>query len=146
MIAEVAERSGFTPSTLRYYEALGLMPAATRTIAGYRLYDDTSLARLAFISRAKQLGCTLEEISDLTAAWEADRCEPIQARLRDLVAAKITETQERVSEAVAFVAQLQQAAFTLSDHTPDGPCDEDCGCASPVADGPTSVPLVSPSR
>jgi len=142
-IAEVAERAGFTPSTLRYYEELGLVPPVTRTPAGYRLYDDSTLARLAFISRAKQLGCTLEEISDLLAAWEGDRCEPVQARLRDLVATKITEAHERVAETLAFTAQLQQAALTLSGHTPDGPCDEDCGCTSPAAHTPTSVALTA---
>ena len=69
-IAEVARRSGFNTSTLRYYEALGLVPPAGRTSAGYRLYDDSSLARLAFVSRAKQLGCTLEEITELATAWD----------------------------------------------------------------------------
>lgn len=60
-IAEVARRSGFSPSTLRYYEDIGLLPPAARTEGGYRAYDDGSLARLAFIARAKQLGCTLEQ-------------------------------------------------------------------------------------
>ncbi len=52
-IAEVAARSGFSTPTLRYYEDIGLMPAAERTDAGYRSYDDTALKRLRFISRAK---------------------------------------------------------------------------------------------
>ncbi|MDT7732778.1 MAG: hypothetical protein QOK45_3065, partial [Mycobacterium sp.] len=103
-IAEVARLTGFTPSTLRYYEELGLVPPVGRTSAGYRLYDDSSLARLAFVSRAKQLGCTLEEITDLSVAWEGERCEPIQARLRELVAAKITQAHERVAEMIAFTA------------------------------------------
>jgi DNA-binding transcriptional MerR regulator len=133
-IAEVAKRSGFTPSTLRYYEELGLVPPVGRSPAGYRMYDDSSLARLAFISRAKQLGCTLEEITDLAVAWDGERCEPIQTRLRALVSAKIAEAKDRVQEMVAFTAQLQQAAEVLAWHTPDGPCDDDCGCASTAAD------------
>src|SRR3954453_14786356 len=129
-IAELAERSGFSSSALRYYEELGVLPPAGRTPAGYRLYDDSSLARLAFISRAKQLGCTLEEITDLAVAWEGERCEPIQTRLRELVAAKLADAHIRVQEMVAFTAQLQQAADVLGHHTPDGPCDDDCGCAT----------------
>ena len=70
-IAEVAQRSGFTPATLRYYEDLGLLAPAGRTDAGYRLYDDTSLDRLRFISRAKQLSCSLDEIADLAKVWTA---------------------------------------------------------------------------
>ena len=131
-IAEVAKRSGFNASTLRYYEELGLLPPAGRTAAGYRVYDDSSLARLAFVARAKQLGCTLEEITDLAAAWEGRQCEPIQSRLRELVKAKIGGAQSRICEMVALTAQLQQAAVALGAHTPDGPCDDDCGCAAPT--------------
>jgi DNA-binding transcriptional MerR regulator len=129
-IAEVANRSGFTASTLRYYEELGLVRPACRTAAGYRLYDDATLARLAFIARAKQLGCTLDEITDLAVAWDGERCEPVQARLRELVEARIADAQDRIAEMVTFTVQLQQAAATLGRHTPDGPCDDECGCAT----------------
>lgn len=84
-IAEAARRTGFSSSTLRYYEDISLLPPAARTEAGYRAYDDGALARLAFIARAKQLGCTLDEIADLATAWEGGRCEPVQSRLRDRV-------------------------------------------------------------
>jgi DNA-binding transcriptional MerR regulator len=52
---------------------------ATRTDAGYRLYDDDTLARLAFISRAKQLGCSLEEITDLVDLWDVSGAGPCNA-------------------------------------------------------------------
>ena len=115
-IAEVARRSGFPASTLRYYEDVGLVPAAGRTDAGYRVYDDRSLAKLAFVARAKQLGCTLDEIADLVTAWEGERCEPVQDRLRGLVESKIADTQTRLGEMVAFTAQLHEAAAALRAH------------------------------
>ena len=49
-IAEVADRSGFSAPTLRYYEQVDLLPAPRRTAAGYRAYDESVLARLAFIA------------------------------------------------------------------------------------------------
>ena len=67
-IKDVAAASGFTAATLRYYERIGLLPEASRTPAGYRTYDQRTVERLAFIARAKQLGCTLEEIAGLTPA------------------------------------------------------------------------------
>lgn len=141
-IAEVARRSGFPASTLRYYEDVGLVPAAGRTDAGYRVYNDRSLAKLAFIARAKQLGCTLDEIADLLTAWEGERCEQVQARLRALVESKIGETQVRIGEMAAFAAQLHEAAATLGGHTPDGPCDDHCGCTTTTAAaGPTVIAL-----
>ncbi len=95
-IKEVAGASGFTAATLRYYEQIGILPTSTRTPAGYRTYDDRTLDRLAFIARAKQLGCTLEEITRLTTAWEGGQCGPIQDQLRDLVAGKIHAAQTQI--------------------------------------------------
>lgn len=149
-IADVAERSGFTPATLRYYEEIGLMAPVGRTDAGYRLYDDASLERLRFIARAKQLGCTLEEVTDLATAWDGGECGPVQDRLQATVEAKVTEAHARIAELTAFAADLQRAAATLAAHRPDGPCDDECGCTTdtptagtaPVTAG-TSVPLIA---
>src|SRR5262245_28745297 len=91
-IKDVVERSGFSAPTLRYHEEIGLLPQPARTAAGYRTYDERTVERLAFIARAKQLGCTLEEIADLTTAWDGGRCGPIQDRLRTLVADKLAAT------------------------------------------------------
>jgi hypothetical protein len=85
---------------------------------------------LAFIARAKQLGCTLEEITDLVVAWDGGECGPIQGRLRRLVASKLTDAQQRTVELVTFTAELQQAAATLERHRPTGPCDDRCGCTT----------------
>ncbi len=60
-ISEVAERSGFAASALRFYEAEGLI-AATRTPGGRRQYQRTVLRRLAFIRAAANVGLSLEEI------------------------------------------------------------------------------------
>ena len=108
-IKEVADASGFTTATLRYYEQIGLLPEATRTPAGYRLYDQRTLDRLAFIARAKQLGCSLDEITGLTAAWDGGECGPVQDQLRRLVAGKIGAAHSQIAELVTFAAELQQA-------------------------------------
>lgn len=141
-IAEVARRSGFPSTTLRYWEDVGLLPPAPRTPAGYRTYDDADLARLAFVARAKQLGCTLEEIGDLVTTWDGAECEPVQHRLRHLVDAKVGETHDRIAELTAFAAQLRDAAVQLTARTPAGPCDDRCGCAAPVG-ATTPVPLAA---
>lgn len=147
-IGQVAERTGFTPSTLRFYERHGLLEPTGRTDAGYRLYDDASLARLGFIDRAKQLGCTLEEIGDLAELWEADDCGPVQARLHELVTARIADAQRRTSELVAFTAQLQTAAAHLGGDPADGPCNAGCACLAdpPDSTGGDSTPVVLGQR
>ena len=90
----VADASGFTPATLRYYEQIGLLETS-RTPAGYRVYDQRTLDRLAFIARAKQLGCSLEEITGLIVAWDGGQCGPIQDQLRELVAGKMRPLRTR---------------------------------------------------
>ena len=138
-IGEAAERSGFTPSALRYYEGIGLVEPSTRSGAGYRLYDDGNLARLAFIARAKQLGCTLEEITDLVDIWEGEHCDPVQRRFHDLVTDKLAAAERQIAELTALAAQLRQAAAQLAGPASDGPCTVECACmalqvtATPVA-------------
>ena len=129
-IKEVADASGFTAATLRYYEQIGLLPEASRNAAGYRMYDERTLERLAFIARAKQLGCSLEEIAGLTTAWDGGQCGPIQDQLRRLVAGKIAAAQQQIVELTRFTNELQHAAVALERHRPDGACDSDCGCVS----------------
>ena len=97
-IAEVARRSGFSAATLRYYEDIGLLPEPGRSPSGYRQYDDHAVERLAFIARAKQLGCTLEEIAELSMAWDGRECGPVQDRLGALVAAKQADVRARIAE------------------------------------------------
>lgn len=144
-IAEVAQRSGFTPATLRYYEDLGLLTPTSRTDAGYRLYDHTSLERLRFIARAKQLGCSLDEIADLASAWDGGRCATVQERLRTTVDAKISEAHAQIAELTTLAADLQRAAAGLSSQPVDGPCDDTCGCTTDTAPASlgTSVPLIT---
>ena len=136
-IKEVADASGFTAATLRYYEQIGLLPEPSRTPAGYRMYDQRTLDRLAFIARAKQLGCSLDEITGLTTAWDGGKCGPIQDQLRELVAGKITAAQNQIAELVTFSAELQQAAAALERHRPEGACDSTCGCVSDANDTET---------
>ena len=129
-ISEAAGRSGFSASALRYYEGIGLVVRATRTGAGYRLYDDDTLACLAFISRAKQLGCTLEEITDLIGIWDGERCGPVQGRFHDLITEKLTAAEQQIAELIALTDQLRHAASLLAGPAVDGPCSAACACAA----------------
>ena len=61
-VAEVAHRSGFAPSALRFYEAKGLIEAS-RTSGRQRRYARAVLRRLAFIRAAGNIGLSLDEIA-----------------------------------------------------------------------------------
>jgi DNA-binding transcriptional MerR regulator len=128
-ISQVAERTGFPATTLRFYEQAGLV-RPDRSPAGYRRYDDEQVELLSFIARAKRLGLSLEEISELLGLLGDDECAPVQGRLRQLVDCRLAEARAQVAELEAFTAELERVAVTLDTHTPDGPCDDTCGCTA----------------
>ncbi len=64
-IGQLAAEFGLNPKTIRYYEAIGLLPPPERTDAGYRLYTDADVERLRFIGKAKLIGLSLDEIREI---------------------------------------------------------------------------------
>jgi len=64
-IGTLAENCGIGVETVRYYERRGLIPEPERTGAGYRRYTRETVDRIRFIVRAKELGFTLRQISEL---------------------------------------------------------------------------------
>jgi MerR family transcriptional regulator, copper efflux regulator len=62
-IGKAAALSGVTVDTIRYYERLGLLPKASRTRAGYRLYPPAIVNRLTLVRNAKRFGFSLREIA-----------------------------------------------------------------------------------
>lgn len=136
-ISQLAERSGVPATTLRFYESAGLL-SADRTPAGYRMYGEDAVDRLAFIGAAKHLGLALEEIGELVGVWEAGACRDVKADLRPRISARLAEAEARAAELTAFTASLRGALAHL-DALPDraGRCDPECGFLAPGA-GPAA--------
>ena len=64
-IGELAQRTGATTKTIRYYEEIGLLPAPDRAANGYRDYPEDAVDRLDFIRDAQATGLTLTEIASI---------------------------------------------------------------------------------
>ena len=71
-VSDVAARSGYTPSALRFYEREGLIHA-TRTTGNQRRYERSVLRRLAFIRAARNVGLTLDEVAAALATLPDSR-------------------------------------------------------------------------
>lgn len=95
-IGEVAARVGIQPSAIRYYEQLGLVPAAQRK-AGKRVYGADMLDRLALIQLAQGAGFALAEIRDLFAEIESRR--PAAAVWKRRAAAKRADLNAQIRRA-----------------------------------------------
>ncbi|MFE5958009.1 MerR family transcriptional regulator [Streptomyces rubiginosohelvolus] len=148
-ISQLAARSGVPATTLRFYEGAGLLPA-DRTPAGYRLYGEAAVERLAFIGAAKHLGLPLEEIGELLGVWETGACRDVKADLRPRLATRLTEAEARSAELAAFTASLHTALEHL-DALPDraSPCDPECGFLTTPTQAVGTQPVdiaLAPSR
>lgn len=97
-IDQVAERTGLTKRTLRYYEEIGLLDPPTRTEGNYRLYTEADIARLDYISQLKKtLGLSLAEIN-MMIHTEEERAEIRSALKHEHDASARLEQIVRVEE------------------------------------------------
>lgn len=80
-IGKVATLAGVSRDTLRYYEKKHLITPASKTDAGYRLYDDDAVRRIRFIKTAQHCGFTLSDIHELLTLKQADSacCEDVRS-------------------------------------------------------------------
>ncbi|SNT40251.1 Cu(I)-responsive transcriptional regulator [Antarctobacter heliothermus] len=78
-IGEVAERSGISPKTIRYYEDIGLVKPQ-RSDNGYRAFRETDLHKLAFLGRARALGFSIEDCRTLLSLYEDETRESAQVK------------------------------------------------------------------
>ncbi|MFZ7164730.1 Cu(I)-responsive transcriptional regulator [Avibacterium avium] len=64
-ISQAAEKTGLSAKQIRDYEKAGLLPEAQRTLSGYRFYSEQDLSQLRFISNARKVGFSLQQIREL---------------------------------------------------------------------------------
>lgn len=123
-IGQVAKDTSISAKMIRYYEIIGLLSSVQRSTSGYRTYSKNDLQTLHFIRRARDLGFSLAEISDLLTLWrDKDRASEDVKRL----------TLQHIEELEKKAKSLQQMASTLrhlvchcnGDDRPDCPILEE---------------------
>lgn len=92
-IGELATRTGVSIDTVRFYERKRLLPRASRTVGGFRLFGAQTIERIRFIKQAQDIGLSLDEIGHLLqTGGGASECRSV----RDLLSAKLAELNERM--------------------------------------------------
>ncbi|MBI1886254.1 MAG: MerR family transcriptional regulator, partial [Chloroflexi bacterium] len=108
-IGEVAERTGVTQRTLRFYEEKGLLQPPSRMEGGFRLYSEDDVRRVELIKKLQSLlGVTLAEIKEMVEAQETLRQVRAQYRPEAGVAEKrrqLDTATEVVQKQYAIVKQ-----------------------------------------
>lgn len=122
-IGELSQRTGLAPSTIRFYEAKGLLPAAQRQPNGYRDYPESSLAMLSIIANAQATGFSLEEIKSLLPAsglssWDHSRLmQALHEKLQELEAMHLKlKKSKRDLQALIALIEAKPAAMDCGDN------------------------------
>ncbi len=122
-ISQAAAASGISAKMIRHYEAIGLIPPAGRTAAGYRAYTAREVRILAFIRRARALGFPLPEIRALLALW-SDR-DRHSADVKRLAVQHIEQLEAKARMLTELASTLRTLADACSgDARPDCPIIE----------------------
>jgi DNA-binding transcriptional MerR regulator len=113
-IDELAEASGTTTKTLRFYETAGLLPPPERTLNGYRDYAPEILARLNFVRRSRTAGLTLAQIRKVLDIRDAGAAPC--THVHDLLETRLGDLDRQIAELQALrhtVAHLHAGAATI---------------------------------
>jgi len=136
-IGDLARDAGVPAKTIRYYEAVGLLPAPLRAPNGYRAYGPADLTRLRLIRRLRRAGVGLPELRDIVAVADNGHCVPVRERLLPLLDARLAAVERQLTELAALRADLRRyrdgLRVALADATGPGAsfcaCDPaTCGC------------------
>jgi MerR family copper efflux transcriptional regulator len=132
-IGEAARQSGVSAKTIRYYESLGLIPAAVRSETGYRIYGARDVRMLQFIRRARSLGFSVRQVGDLLALWQ-DRGRS-SADVKAVAQAHIAEVDQRLDELRSMRETLTDLVDKChGDDRPDCPILQDLAGESATGD------------
>ncbi len=118
-IGQVAKRAGVNVETIRFYERKGLIKQPPRHAGGYREYPHDAIARIRFIKRAKELGFSLTEISELLLLQADPRatCGDVKQKAE----VKISTIHGRIQDLQKMKCSLEQLAAACKG---SGPLDD----------------------
>lgn len=103
-IGAAARQTGCSVPTIRYYEEVGLLPAAPRTESNQRHYDQAAVRRLAFIRRCRDFGFTIEQVRELVGLVDQPRRDCVE--VRDIAQEHLLGVRRKLAELQALEASL----------------------------------------
>ena len=106
-IGEIARATGVTVETLRFYEREGLLLKPLRSTAGARRFTADAIDRVRFVKQAQSVGLTLRDIQVLVASRNGASRATCR-KIRTILAARIKDLDQRVSEMQAFRTVLTE--------------------------------------
>lgn len=131
-IGQASKASGISTKMIRYYDEIGLVRPASRTESNYREFDEREVNELRFIRRARSLGFSMPEITQLLSLWR-DRERPSR-EVKAIAEKHVNELDARIAEMQTMADTLRHLSHCCAgDDRPDCPILADLtGGRSPV--------------
>ena len=123
-IGEAATKSGVNSKSIRHYESLGIVPKASRSESGYRIYKESDVNILVFIKKARSFGFSMKEIKKLVSLWRNK--SRASSEVKNLAASHIKKLEEKILELQTMVDSLKHLSRNChGDNRPDCPIIDD---------------------
>ncbi len=130
-IGEVAREAGVGIDAVRFYEREGLLPEPARRPSGYRDFSPDAVLDLRFIKRAKELGFSLKEISELLSLEREP--DATAADVKTLAEEKLADLEEKIRA----LQRMKRALRKVAESCPGRGPTSDCSILRSLTDDPT---------
>lgn len=119
-IGLASKASGVTTKMIRYYDEIGLVQPSSRSDSNYREYEDKQINELRFIKRARSLGFSMDEITQLLSLWR-DRDRPSR-QVKAVADRHVADLDARIAAMQAMADTLRHLSHCCAgDERPDCP-------------------------
>ena len=126
-VGALAKRVGKSVRALHLYEEMGLLEPASRSSGGFRLYDDSSEARIRWILKLQDIGFSLTEIQEFIEHFgTAGSGRAATSRVREVFSEKLEEIREQMErlasvqkDVVDALAYLESCETCATSRAPD---------------------------
>jgi DNA-binding transcriptional MerR regulator len=142
-IGAASKQTGCSVPTIRYYEEVGLLPAAPRTEGNQRHYDQAAIRRLTFIRRCRDFGFSLEQVRELAGLTGPSDRDCVE--VRDIAQAHLLEVRKKLAELQALETSLSRFVSSCDTACAGGPA-VDCTILEDLAGPATTADAVRPAR
>ncbi len=131
-IGTLADQTGLSVPTIRFYEEIGLIPKAARTDGGRRTYAASDAKLLTFIRRCRDFGFPVEQVRDLVTLSTSHDRDCFEAR--DLAAGHLQSVRDKIAEMKALERSLEAFVERCDIQCAGGPAAE-CVILEDLAEG-----------
>ena len=135
-IGALADRSGCSVPTIRYYEEIGLIPPARRRDSGHRVYDASAVDLLTFVRHCRDFGFPIEQVRELVSLAASEQRDCFETL--DIAQAHLKTVRAKLAELRALERSLARFAKSCSEICAGGPAAR-CTILRDLASAPSNV-------